>query len=194
MDVIEALRAGRPVLLPADGVYGLCALAESETAVHALYALKGRGTAQPTQVIAASVDTLVTAIPELSRPLLEALLPGAYTLVLPNPAQRLSWLTGRRPGTIGVRVAHLPPATQDVLDAVRFRSGADDVVADGGAESGGRIDRAVRFDGGDEELRDPDVADVVCQPPQFRAKRARVERGFSRQIGRPLHLERRLTV
>ena len=39
--MIEALRAGRPVLLPADGVYGLCALAEDEAAVRALYELKG---------------------------------------------------------------------------------------------------------------------------------------------------------
>src|SRR5262249_25733007 len=118
MDVIDALRAGHAVLLPSDGVYGLCALAESDAAVRALYALKGRGEAQPTQVIAASGDVLADAIPELPRPLLEDLLPGAYTLALPNPARRFSWLTGERPDTIGVRVARVPPATQDVLDAV----------------------------------------------------------------------------
>jgi L-threonylcarbamoyladenylate synthase len=118
MDVIDALRAGRPVLLPADGVYGLCALGEDEAAVRALYDLKGRGAAQPTQVIAASVDALLDAVPELPRALLEALLPGAYTLVLPNPERRFPWLTGERPDTIGVRVAHVPDTTQRVLDAV----------------------------------------------------------------------------
>ena len=118
MDVIEALRAERPVLLPADGVYGLCALASSEAAVRALYELKGRGSSQPTQVIAASVDVLVASIPELPRRLLDALLPGAYTLVLPNPERRFPWLTGERPDTIGVRVAHVPPGTQRVLDKV----------------------------------------------------------------------------
>jgi L-threonylcarbamoyladenylate synthase len=117
MEVIEALRAGRPVLLPADGVYGLCALAESEEAVRGLYELKGRGESQPTAVIAASVETLLAAIPELPRGPLE-LLPGAYTLVLPNPARRFPWLNGERPDTIGVRVARLPDATQRVLDAV----------------------------------------------------------------------------
>jgi tRNA threonylcarbamoyl adenosine modification protein (Sua5/YciO/YrdC/YwlC family) len=118
MDVTQALRAGHPVLLPADGVYGLCALAESPRAVRALYSLKGRGDAQPTAIIAAGVETLVEAVPELPRPLLDTLLPGPYTLVLPNPSRRFSWLTGDRPDTIGVRVARVPAATQRVLDAV----------------------------------------------------------------------------
>jgi tRNA threonylcarbamoyl adenosine modification protein (Sua5/YciO/YrdC/YwlC family) len=118
MDVIEALRAGLPVLLPADGVYGLCALARSEAAVRGLYELKGRGSGQPTQVIAASVDVLLDAVPELPRALLEALLPGAYTLVLPNPARRFPWVNGERPETIGVRVARVPPGTQHILDHV----------------------------------------------------------------------------
>ena len=38
--------------------------------------------------------------------------------MLPNPERRFPWLTGERPETIGVRVAHVPPATQGVLDAV----------------------------------------------------------------------------
>jgi tRNA threonylcarbamoyl adenosine modification protein (Sua5/YciO/YrdC/YwlC family) len=118
MEVIEALRADRAVLLPADGVYGLCALAVSEEAVRNLYELKGRGSAQPTQVIAASVDALVADIPELPRALLDALLPGAYTLVLPNPARRFPWVNGERPDTIGVRVARVPQGTQRVLDEV----------------------------------------------------------------------------
>jgi L-threonylcarbamoyladenylate synthase len=118
MDMIEALCAGRPVLLPADGVYGLCALARSEPAVRALYELKGRGSGRPTQVIAASVEVLVGAVPELPRALLDALLPGAYTLVLPNPAHRFPWVNGERQETIGVRVALVPPPAQAVLDAV----------------------------------------------------------------------------
>jgi L-threonylcarbamoyladenylate synthase len=118
MDVTRALRAGQPVLLPADGVYGLCALAQSEAAVRALYELKGRPSGQPTQVIAASVDVLLDAVPELPRALLEALLPGAYTLVLPNPARRFPWVNGERPETIGIRVPRVSRPTQAVLDDV----------------------------------------------------------------------------
>src|SRR4029078_4144079 len=38
---------------------------------------------------------------------------GPFTIVLPNPALRLPWLTGARPDTIGVR---LPDAGGDVAE------------------------------------------------------------------------------
>jgi tRNA A37 threonylcarbamoyladenosine synthetase subunit TsaC/SUA5/YrdC len=60
-------------------------------------------------------------LPELddrSAEIVRTLLPGPYTLVLPNPARRFPWLTGERPDTIGVRVAKVPAPTQRVLDAV----------------------------------------------------------------------------
>ena len=118
---VAAVRAGRPVLLPADGVYGLCASAFREAPVRRLYELKGRGDAQPTAMIASSVDMLLECVPELrgrGAALVRALLPGPYTLVLPNPARRYPWLNGTSPETIGVRVAHLPTPTQHVLDYV----------------------------------------------------------------------------
>jgi len=118
---VAAVRAGRPVLLPADGVYGLCASAFREGPVRRLYELKGRGGAQPTAMIASSVDLLLECVPELrgrEASLVRALLPGPYTLVLRNPARRYPWLNGTSPETIGVRVAHLPLATQHVLDYV----------------------------------------------------------------------------
>jgi L-threonylcarbamoyladenylate synthase len=117
MDAIAALRAGRSVLLPTDTVYGLCALAD-EAPVRALYALKGRGVEQPTALLAATVEALLERIPELDERVVRALLPGAYTLVLPNPVGRFAWLAGGRPETIGVRVPELPPVAQRVLDAV----------------------------------------------------------------------------
>ena len=117
---VAAIRAGKPVLLPADGVYGLCTTPGNEEAVRSLYALKGRSAAQPSGVIAASVPALLALVPELARfeALLTAILPGAYTLVLPNPSRRFPWLNGTTPDVIGVRVAKLPPITQSVLDEV----------------------------------------------------------------------------
>jgi L-threonylcarbamoyladenylate synthase len=64
---------------------------------------------------------LFECVPELrGRPgvIARALLPGPYTLVLPNPARRYRWLTGSRPDTIGVRVPELPEAARAVLAAV----------------------------------------------------------------------------
>jgi L-threonylcarbamoyladenylate synthase len=116
MDALTALRAGLPVLLPTDTVYGL-ASATDEAAATRLYALKGRARQQPTAIVAAAVDALLEALPELPEEPLRALLPGPYTLVLANPAGRLPWLTGGEAGPIGVRVPDLPDAAREVIAA-----------------------------------------------------------------------------
>jgi tRNA threonylcarbamoyl adenosine modification protein (Sua5/YciO/YrdC/YwlC family) len=117
MDAVTALRAGLPVLLPTDTVYGLCAL-PSEAAATRLYELKGRSRAQPTAILGASVEQIVAAVPELDERTLRKLLPGPYTLVLANPGGRFPWLTGGEAGPIGVRVPELPPATRAVVEQV----------------------------------------------------------------------------
>jgi L-threonylcarbamoyladenylate synthase len=114
VDAVAALRAGQPVLLPTDGVYGLCCALE-EAAVARLYELKGRERRRPTAIIAASPDALRQLIPELDP---ETVLPGPFTSIVRNPARRFSWLGGERAETIGVRLPLLPPETQAVLAAV----------------------------------------------------------------------------
>ena len=116
-DAAEAIRAGRPVVLPTDTVYGLCADPDNEAAAAEVARLKGRGERQPIAVLARDVERLVERVPELDERVLRALLPGPYTLVLPNPARRYPWLTGDRE-TIGVRVPELPAVTAVVLDEV----------------------------------------------------------------------------
>lgn len=118
---LASLRAGRPVVLPTDTVYGLIGNPEREDWALAALALKGRSDGRPTALLAGSVDALLERLPELrgseTEAVLRALVPGAYTLVVPNPAQRYPWLTGGRPEAIGVRVPLLPPGAQSVLDA-----------------------------------------------------------------------------
>jgi len=120
-EVVDAIRSGLPVILPTDTVYGLCADAYREAPVRELYALKGREEMQPTAFLAADVDVLLDAVPELrglAGKTVRALLPGPYTLILPNPARRFRWLTGERPNTIGVRVPELDGDARSVLDRV----------------------------------------------------------------------------
>jgi L-threonylcarbamoyladenylate synthase len=115
--LIAELYAGRPVLLPTDTVYGLVARA-TEGAVEALYELKGRSPEQPTALLAATVEQLLETVPELDETVLRALLPGPYTLVLPNPGRRLPWLAGENKDAIGVRVPALPSGAQHVIENV----------------------------------------------------------------------------
>jgi L-threonylcarbamoyladenylate synthase len=121
-EVIDAIRAGRPVLLPTDTVYGLATRADREDDATRLYRLKGRPQTQPSALLAADLDTLFECVPELrgrSEKIVRELLPGPYTLVLPNPGGRYRWLTGSRADAIGVRVPQLPTPAQRVLTAVR---------------------------------------------------------------------------
>jgi L-threonylcarbamoyladenylate synthase len=116
---VAALREGNCAILPTDTVYGLCADAYHETPVRRLLRLKKRPPEVPVALVASDLEILLDAVPELrgrAAVTARALLPGPYTLVLPNPACRYRWLTGTRPETIGVRVPDLPAAAKDVLD------------------------------------------------------------------------------
>ncbi len=118
---IAAIRGGDVVILPTDTVYGLAADGLRREPVASLYRLKGRDQSQPVALVATSVAVLVDCIPELQgaiEAVLRGLLPGPFTLVVPNPAHRLPWLTGSRPDVIGVRVPQLAGSTGAVLQAV----------------------------------------------------------------------------
>jgi L-threonylcarbamoyladenylate synthase len=107
--------------MPFDTVYGVAADAFSDAATLRMYDLKGRVYTQPTAIVAASVDALLEAVPELhgeAEPLIRKLFPAPYTLILPNPARRFRWLTGDNQEAIGVRVPELPSPTDDVIAAV----------------------------------------------------------------------------
>lgn len=104
MNAVEALRAGRAVILATDTVYGLCTLPQHEDV---LYELKGRDRSKPIALLAADVDALLAAVPGLDRDVLERYLPGPYTLVVPAPG-----------GTVGVRVPELPEASAAVVREV----------------------------------------------------------------------------
>jgi L-threonylcarbamoyladenylate synthase len=121
IDVVEAIRAGKPVILPTDTVYGLATSAGSASATERLYKLKGRGAQQPSALLASDLDLLFQCVPELrgrGAVIARTLLPGPYTLVLPNPARRFPWLTGDSPYTIGVRVPELPEPARRILEEV----------------------------------------------------------------------------
>ena len=118
---VAAVRTGRLAVVPTDTVYGLATTPHSEAPVRALYRAKGREDLQPTALVAAALDVLLECVPELrgrSATIAGALLPGPYTLVLPNPARRFPWLTGSRPETIGVRVPAVVGPGADVLARV----------------------------------------------------------------------------
>jgi L-threonylcarbamoyladenylate synthase len=146
---VAALAAGEPVVLPTDTVYGLCANPRSADAIARVYRLKGREAVQPSALLAADLEVLFEWLPELSEAAgvaVRALLPGPFTLVVPNPAKRFRPLTGERPEAIGVRV----PALGGTSAAVLARAGA--VMATSANLHGGRDPR--RLEDVPEEIRE----------------------------------------
>jgi L-threonylcarbamoyladenylate synthase len=140
-DAVEAIRGGNPVILPTDTVYGLVSSAHSAAPVETLYEVKGRNVWQPSALLAPDIETLLECLPELSgraAVIARALLPGPYTLILPNPARRYPWITGETPETIGVRVPNLP----DVVDRILSHVGC--VVATSANLPGGPNPRRIK--------------------------------------------------
>ena len=139
-DDVEVLRrcvaVGGVALFPADTVYGLATDPASREGVRRLYRLKERRPDQPSAVMFFSLDLALEALPELGPRLRDAvasLLPGALTLLLPNPARRYPLACGPVPERLGLRVpvlegplAPLAALSWPVLQSSANRTGGPD--------------------------------------------------------------------
>ena len=129
----RCIRVGGVAVFPADTVYGLACEPDTPEAVARLYALKGRRPGKPAAVMFFDRELAFAALPELeprTRALLERLLPGAITALLPNPARRFPLACGPDPGTLGLRVPAL-----GALSAMRWPVLQSSANAAGGADA-----------------------------------------------------------
>jgi L-threonylcarbamoyladenylate synthase len=111
----ECIARGGVALFPADTVYGLACDPLQPRAVERLYELKGRPPARPAAVMFFALVPALGALPELGvreRAVLETLLPGPLTLLLPNHARRFPLAAAGSPDVLGLRVPQLPVALQ----------------------------------------------------------------------------------
>jgi len=109
----RCISVGGVAVFPADTVYGLACEPDSKEAVRRLYLLKRRRPDKPAAVMFFALDLALAALPELgprTSDAVGALLPGAVTLLLPNPARRFPLACGPEPETLGLRVPAWPPA------------------------------------------------------------------------------------
>jgi L-threonylcarbamoyladenylate synthase len=115
----RCIAVGGIAVFPADTVYGLACEPDSKEAVQRLYMLKRRRPDKPAAVMFFALDLALVALPELgrrTRAALGALLPGAVTLLLPNPARRFALACASDGGTLGLRVPAWPPALAALAD------------------------------------------------------------------------------
>ncbi len=172
--VASELRAGRPVILPTETFYALCADASREDAVERVLRLKGRPPDKPIPVVIMNeraLDHLAAHVPDGARRLMDRFWPGALTLVL-EAAE------GVQPGllaggkTLGVRVPGHRFLLR-VLEEVGFpltatsanRSGADSPVSAAEATAAFEGENLLAIDGGKTPGGRPStVVDVSRRP------------------------------
>jgi L-threonylcarbamoyladenylate synthase len=145
----RCMRVGGVAVFPADTVYGLACEPTDRTAVERLYALKGRQPDKPAAVMFFDPSLALAALPDLGprmRGALMALLPGAVTLLLPNPALRFPLACGPDPSTLGLRVPVLDGELA-ALQEVRWPVLQSSANAAGGAD-------ARRLDDVPQEIRE----------------------------------------
>jgi L-threonylcarbamoyladenylate synthase len=149
-ELARCISEGGVAVFPADTVYGLACDPENPDAVARLYALKGRPPAKPAAVMFFDRERALAGLPPRTRALLDALLPGGLTALLPNPERRFPLACGPDPDTLGLRLPDLPrlagappvlqssanlaggPDARRLSDVPRsIRDGAD-LVLDGG--------------------------------------------------------------
>lgn len=155
----RCLSVGGVALFPADTVYGLATEPDSKEGVRRLYALKARPADRAAAVMFFDLELALAALPELgerTRGAVQRLLPGALTLLLPNPARRYPLACGPDPERLGLRVpaltgrlAPLAAARWPVLQSSANRSGGPDVRRLADVEPSVRAGVDLQLDGGD---------------------------------------------
>jgi L-threonylcarbamoyladenylate synthase len=144
----RCISVGGVALFPADTVYGLATDPDSREGVDRLYRLKGRLPDKASAVMFFRVDAAIAALGELgprTRGVLQCLLPGPVTVLVPNPAGRFPLACGIEPDRLGVRV----PLLEGELEPLRSVSWP---VLQSSANRAGQPD-ARRLDDVDPELR-----------------------------------------
>jgi tRNA threonylcarbamoyl adenosine modification protein (Sua5/YciO/YrdC/YwlC family) len=114
----RCMAVGGVAVFPADTVYGLACDPSNRVAVERLYRLKRRPPDKPSAVMFFDVGVALEAVPEVggrTREVVRRLLPGAVSLLLPNPTGRFPLACGDDPGTLGLRVPRV-----DRLSGVRW--------------------------------------------------------------------------
>ena len=116
---VALLRAGQPIGLPTETVYGLAADACDDRAVARIFEMKGRPTFNPLIIHVADMaqaEALVEMTP-LARRIAARFWPGPLTLVLPRRTDcKVSLLASAGLDTLAIRMpAH--PAARDILRA-----------------------------------------------------------------------------
>ena len=113
----RCMAVGGFAVFPADTVYGLACDPDAKETVQRLHLLKRRSMDKPSAIMFFDAELALETLAELEPEVRAAagrLLPGAVTLLVPNPAHRFPLACGTDPDTLGLRVPKLDNALSQV--------------------------------------------------------------------------------
>jgi L-threonylcarbamoyladenylate synthase len=125
----DCVAGGGVAVFPADTVYGLAVAAGDATALARLYVLKGRPQDKPAATMWFDRDRALAALPlpgPRTRAALEALLPGAVTLLLPDPSAPAGAALGIRVPRLTLALAALAAVPHAVAQSSANVAGGPD--------------------------------------------------------------------
>lgn len=117
----DTVSKGGVAIFPADTVYGVACDPDDADAARHMYEIKGRPQDKPAAVMFFSVTRLLDTLDELdadTRAAIVQLLPGPFTLVVPNPRGRYPAASAGLPEQMGLRV---PALTGDLEPLTNVR-------------------------------------------------------------------------
>jgi L-threonylcarbamoyladenylate synthase len=106
----DVISGGGIAIFPTDTVYGLGTHPDSVEGAHRLYWIKGRSPDRPAAVLFFDLERALAELPDVglkTRAALDRLMPGAVTVLLPNPSTRFPLACGAEPDRLGLRVPEL---------------------------------------------------------------------------------------
>jgi L-threonylcarbamoyladenylate synthase len=106
----EVIAGGGIAIFPTDTVYGLGTHPDSVEGTHRLYWIKGRSPDRPAAVLFFDLERALAELPDIgpkTRAAMDRLMPGAVTVLLPNPSTRFPLACGAEPDRLGLRVPEL---------------------------------------------------------------------------------------
>lgn len=111
--IIQTLLSGGLIVVPSDTVYGAVVDATNEDAVKKLIAFKNRPWGKPISVFVSDREMIRSLVvtTEKQEQMLDQLLPGPYTIILPSKHNTSKLLESER-GSLGVRLPSYPFVTE----------------------------------------------------------------------------------
>ena len=121
-EALGCLARGGVILFPTDTVYGLGCKSSDRAAMKRIFALKGRSSNQPLQLLLSAPEQVgkwAARVPVAARKLMDHCWPGGLTVLLPAVEGLPRELTGSE-GKVGLRVPDFP----DLLELISLAGGA----------------------------------------------------------------------